>query len=60
MIMNMNLGMPQIIILVIYAINLILTAILHGKPREGKNNVLSTIIGIAINMWILSAGGFFG
>lgn len=57
--MYIDLGAPQIIFLVFYAINLFGSAYLHGKPQTGKHNffvtLVSTIIGIAILAW----GGFF-
>ena len=50
---------PQIIVIVIYAVSLLSSAHLHGKPRVGNNNFFSElairIALIALFWW----GGFF-
>jgi hypothetical protein len=53
-------GTPQIILLTLLGIQLLLTAYLHGKPRDGKHNVFVKLIDAGILIWILVAGGFFG
>lgn len=58
--MNINLGMPQIIMIAIFSLNILVTAKHHGEQKNEKYNVLSAILGVALNIWILSAGGFFG
>lgn len=35
--MNLNLGIPQIIMLIIYGTNIGISLVVHGKPREGKH-----------------------
>jgi hypothetical protein len=50
---------PQIIILVSYAINLLASAYMHGKPYKSPVSfwkyLLSSVIGILVLYW----GGFF-
>ena len=53
-------GAPQIILLSLLGLQLLLTAYLHGKPRDGKHNIFFKLIDAAILIWILIAGGFFG
>ena len=53
-------GTPQIILLTLLGIQLLITAYLHGKPRDGKHNVFVKLIDAGILIWILVAGGFFG
>jgi len=50
---------PQITMIVLYAINILVSAALHGMPKTGKNNVLATIIGTGLGVWILYEGGFW-
>lgn len=58
--MNLNLGIPQIIMLIIYGTNIGISLVVHGKPREGKHSFWTTLIGTGLSAWILSTGGFFG
>ena len=53
-------GIPQIIIVILYALNVGITLTKHGEPKEGNYNVFSTLIGTAISVGILWWGGFFG
>lgn len=53
-------GIPQIILLVLLGLQLLLTAHLHGQPRDSKHNIFVRLIDSAILLWILVAGGFFG
>ena len=53
-------GTPQIILLSLLGLQLLLTAYLHGKPKDGKHNIFVRLIDGAILIWILVAGGFFG
>jgi len=53
---------PQIIVLVLWVINLILTAKNHGKYKSKwgkKNNIWLTSMSILITASILYWGGFF-
>ena len=53
-------GIPQIIIIVLYSIALLTSAYEHGKPKEeGNNNFWIVFFGIAIQMGLLIWGGFF-
>ena len=53
-------GWPQWIMISIWAIVLILTAFLHGKPRTGSHNLGTALIHVGLAAFILSKGGFFG
>lgn len=55
----MHLGIPQIIILLLYGINIGATGIQHGEPKTGKENFWATLISTAINAAILWWGGFW-
>ena len=57
--MTINLGIPQIIWLVLVVFGLIYETINHGKPHEPHNAyilAISTIISFLLLYW----GGFFG
>lgn len=53
-------GAPQIILICIWAVAVGIGLTEHGKPKEGKYSVFTTLIGIAINTGLLYWGGFFG
>lgn len=55
----MKIGIPQIIILIMFAMNLGIELAKHGEPREGKHNAVGGLIGVAINLALLWWGGFF-
>lgn len=55
---ELNIGVPQIVMLVIYICNVMLSAVHHGEEQE-PYNVWITMLGIAINFAILKWGGFF-
>ena len=55
----MNMKAPQIIYLVLTAINLLTSANLHGKPKSGNNTFWSALISAAIFIPLLWWGGFF-
>jgi hypothetical protein len=50
---------PQIILLCMYFVSSCVSWYDHGKPRVGKNNAWHGMIAIAINLFLLYAGGFF-
>lgn len=50
---------PQILLIVLYAISLLASAYLHGKPKEGNHNILVDIVGVTIIFSLLWWGGFF-
>lgn len=52
-------GIPQIIIIVLYAITLLLSAYNHGKPHENNQNFWVSLIGTGIIFGLLIWGGFF-
>lgn len=52
-------GIPQIIIIVLYAMNLGINLVKHGEPLEGKHNVIVTLVSTIVIMGILKWGGFF-
>lgn len=54
-----TLGIPQIIMCILYAINLGIYAIQHGEPREGNYNFWAGLIATGINVALLKWGGFF-
>lgn len=52
-------GIPQIILIVLYSISLCIAANQHGKPRDGENNFWVSLIGTGIIIGLLVWGGFF-
>ena len=57
--MTINLGIPQIIWLVMAVIGLIVEIVEHGKPREPHNAYIFAISAL-ITFSLLYWGGFFG
>ncbi len=53
-----NWAWPQWTLASLLAVNLLLSAHLHGKPRE-PNSFWTSIIGLGIILPILYFGGFF-
>jgi len=49
---------PQIIVLVIYVINLLVSANRHGKPRT-PDNFWTDLVALIIMVGLLLWGGFF-
>ena len=56
---QMNIGIPQIILIAWYVLSLGVTLAKHGEPRDGKYNFLTNLIITAIVFLILWWGGFF-
>jgi len=50
---------PQIVYAGILFMNLGMSLVKHGEPREGKYNFLVTLVAALLEFWILKAGGFF-
>ena len=50
---------PQIVMIVLYVVNVVIDAQRHGEPKDGKHNVLVTLVGSALGVWVLWAGGFW-
>lgn len=57
--MTINIGIPQIIWLVMTVFGLIYEIINHGKPRE-PHNAYTFAISVVISFLLLYWGGFFG
>lgn len=57
--MTINIGIPQIIWLVMAVIGLIVEIVEHDKPRE-PHNAYTFAIGTVISFLLLYWGGFFG
>ena len=55
----MNIGIPQIIYLILTCIGLLDVSYRHGKPKQGNENMWGTIIGTAIVCGLLYWSGFF-
>ena len=53
-------GAPQIIIIVLYVLDLFLTALLHGQKRTGTYSFPATFVTCGVMVWLLWWGGFFG
>ena len=57
----MKLGVPQILIIVLYTLGVGISLAKHGEMEESKkHNVVPTLIGTAIQVALLWWGGFFG
>lgn len=50
---------PQVVFLVVYSLNVLIHAHLHGQVKTGKYSAPSTIVASAIGIFILYKGGFF-
>lgn len=50
---------PQIIMIVLYSINLITSATKHGEQKEESYNFWVTLLSTALSIWILKWGGFW-
>lgn len=52
-------GIPQVIMIVMLALMLFINVTKHHKPREGEYNGWDALIAIAIQVSLLTWGGFF-
>lgn len=52
-------GIPQVIMIVMLSLTLFIDVVKHHEPREGEHNGWVTLIAIAIQVSILTWGGFF-
>lgn len=52
-------GIPQVIMIVMLSLTLFTNVVKHHEPREGEYNGWATLIAIAIQVSILTWGGFF-
>lgn len=55
----MNIGIPEIIMLMIHAVCWGIALVKHGEPEEGKHNIFNSMIGSAIALGLMYWGGFF-
>lgn len=55
---ELSIGIPQVVVLVLYLFNVVLSAVHHGE-EQGPYNVWTTLVGTAISFAILRWGGFF-
>lgn len=55
---ELSIGVPQIVVLVLYLVNITLSAV-HNGEEQGPYNVWMTMLGVAVNFAILKWGGFF-
>jgi hypothetical protein len=53
-------GMPQILVIAHWVIEIVGCAILHGRPKSGSYNFLASFICVVIEIAVLWYGGFFG
>ena len=51
---------PQVILIVVLAIELGLVWARHGQPRTDKYNVFINLLGTSVFVGLLIWGGFFG
>lgn len=56
---SFQLGAPQIILLAIYVLNIAVVAAHHGETREENYDVFISLIALAIQLALLTWGGFF-
>ena len=52
-------GIPQIIMIVMLALTLFISVVEHNKPQGGKYNGWDALIAVAIQVSLLTWGGFF-
>ena len=57
--LEFHIGWPQIIWVILMCINLGMSMMQHGEPREGRNNAWVTALSLAIIVPLLYWGGFF-
>jgi len=56
---DLDMGVPQIIYILLTATVLLIAMNLHGKPKKGKHNYWSYLASTLIQLGILMWGGFF-
>ena len=53
-------GIPQVLLIVLWTLGLIISIVKHGQPTGDEYNAYFRFIAICIQWAILYAGGFFG
>ena len=53
-------GIPQIIIIVLYSLSLGIAMVKHGEPMTGRHSFPLSLCSVAALMALLWWGGFFG
>ena len=56
----MNIGIPQIIIIVMFSMSLGINLIKHGEKQNSNYNFFITLFAVALESILLWWGGFFG
>jgi len=56
---GVTMGMPQIILIILYCLSLGIAMSKHGQPEEGKYNFFYNLISTGIMIGLLIWGGFF-
>lgn len=54
----MNVGIPEFIWILLSGMSLAMSLFFHGEPK-GNYSFWSTLIALALEFWIVWAGGFF-
>ncbi|MGL5330362.1 MAG: hypothetical protein ACRDD7_13920 [Peptostreptococcaceae bacterium] len=57
--MNITLGLPQILIIVLYALSLGIHLTNHGKDRKDKYDFWTSMVSAGMVFGLLYWGGFF-
>ena len=57
---DMRIGIPQIIMIVIYSMKIGINLIKDGEQSEQKYSFIGSCVSVAISVAILKWGGFFG
>ena len=52
-------GIPQIIMIMMMCLVLFINIVVDNKPREGKYSAWQALVSIAIQISLLTWGGFF-
>lgn len=53
-------GWPQVVMIFLLGCDFTIDLIKHGEPKEGKYNVWTAMVAVALNAYILYKGGFWG
>ncbi|MGL4801907.1 MAG: hypothetical protein ACRC18_06550 [Cetobacterium sp.] len=50
---------PQVAMIILLTLGVGINLSNHGEMRNDRYNFWTSMLGVAINVWILRAGGFF-